>query len=99
MLREPACAGGVVVTAGAQTALHLPPPAPALVHVEDDPAFTDPTAKLRRTVIATRFTAHAPLKPTDAEIRAVQQAWAQSRTRPRRIATSSLRKRRKPRAL
>jgi hypothetical protein len=35
-------------------------------------------AKIRRVIIAARFTANAPLKPTDAEIRAVQRAWAQA---------------------
>jgi len=43
-----------------------------------EPAFADMAAKLRRTIIAARFTAHTPLKPTDAEIRAVQHAWAQA---------------------
>ncbi|MBS2962804.1 transposase [Actinocrinis puniceicyclus] len=43
-----------------------------------EPAFADMAAELRRTTIAARFTANAPLKPTDAEIRAVQQAWAQA---------------------
>jgi hypothetical protein len=36
------------------------------------------TAKLRRLIIAARFTANAPLKPTDAEIHAVQHARAQA---------------------
>jgi hypothetical protein len=36
------------------------------------------TAKLRRAIIAARFTANAPLRPTDAEIRAVQHTWAQA---------------------
>jgi hypothetical protein len=31
-------------------------------------------ARLRRTIIAARLTANAPLRPTDAEIRAVQHA-------------------------
>jgi hypothetical protein len=45
---------------------------------KSEPAFADMAAKLRRTIIAARFTANAPLKPTDAEIRAVQHAWAQA---------------------
>ena len=44
---------------------------------ETEPAFADMAAKLRRTIIAARFTAHTPLRPTDAEIRSVQHAWAQ----------------------
>jgi hypothetical protein len=43
-----------------------------------EPAFADMAAKLRRVIIAARFTANAPLKPTDAEIRAAQRAWAQA---------------------
>ena len=35
-------------------------------------------AKLRRVIIAARFSAARPGRPTDAEIRAVQQAWAQA---------------------
>jgi hypothetical protein len=37
-----------------------------------EPAFADMAARLRRTIIAARFTANALLRPTDAEIRAVQ---------------------------
>ncbi|WP_327241645.1 hypothetical protein [Streptomyces sp. NBC_01320] len=33
-------------------------------------------AKLRRVIIAARFTPTRPGRPTDEEIRAVQQAWA-----------------------
>jgi hypothetical protein len=40
------------------------------------PAFADMTAKLRRTIIAARFTPTAAGRPTDAEIREVQHAWA-----------------------
>jgi hypothetical protein len=36
------------------------------------------TAKLRRVIIAARFSAVRPGRPTDAEIHAVQQAWAQA---------------------
>ncbi|KUO14373.1 IS701 family transposase [Streptomyces dysideae] len=41
-----------------------------------DPAFADMAAKLRRTVIAARFLPTVPGRPTDAEIREVQHAWA-----------------------
>ena len=41
-----------------------------------EPAFTDMAAKLRRVVIAARFLPTSPGQPTDAEIRAVHQAWA-----------------------
>jgi hypothetical protein len=43
-----------------------------------EPAFADMAAKLRRVIIAARFSAARPGRPTDAEIRAVQQAWAQA---------------------
>ena len=43
-----------------------------------EPAFADMAAKLRRVIIAARFSPGTPLKPTDAEIRAVQAAWAQA---------------------
>ena len=43
-----------------------------------DPAFADILAKLRRVIIATRFLPAAADRPTNAEIRAVQQAWAQA---------------------
>lgn len=43
-----------------------------------EPAFADMIAKLRRVIIAARFSpAHAG-RPTDPEIRTVQQAWAQA---------------------
>jgi hypothetical protein len=35
-------------------------------------------AKLHRVIIAARFTPTRPGQPTDAEIRAVQQAWAEA---------------------
>lgn len=41
-----------------------------------EPAFSDMTVKLRRVIIAARFLPAAACQPTDAEIRAVQQAWA-----------------------
>jgi hypothetical protein len=41
-----------------------------------EPAFSDMLAKLRRVIIAARFLPTAPGQPTDAEIRAVHQAWA-----------------------
>ncbi|MFG2563766.1 hypothetical protein, partial [Streptomyces sp. NPDC048496] len=40
------------------------------------PAFSDMTAKLRRTIIAARFMPIDAGQPTDTEIRAVQEAWA-----------------------
>jgi hypothetical protein len=43
-----------------------------------DPAFSDMLAKLRRVIIATRFTPNDQVAPTAAEIRAVQRAWAQA---------------------
>ncbi|RPE47159.1 hypothetical protein EDD90_10602 [Streptomyces sp. Ag109_O5-1] len=43
-----------------------------------DPAFADMLAKLRRVIIATRFLPAAAGQPTDAEIRTVQEAWAQA---------------------
>jgi hypothetical protein len=43
-----------------------------------DPAFVDMLAKLRRVIIAARFLPAAAGQPTDAEIRTVQQAWAQA---------------------
>nr|WP_173264262.1 transposase [Streptomyces pacificus] len=44
------------------------------------PAFSDMTAKLRRTTIAARFMPIDAGQPTDTEIRAVQEAWAAART-------------------
>jgi hypothetical protein len=41
-----------------------------------EPAFSDMLAKLRRVIIATRFLPITAGRPTDAEIRAVHQAWA-----------------------
>jgi SRSO17 transposase len=41
-----------------------------------DPSLSDMVAKLRRTIIATRFLPTRPGQPTAQEIRAVQQAWA-----------------------
>ena len=43
-----------------------------------EPAFADMAAKLRRVIIAARFSPNEPVRPTDAEIRAVQHAWAQA---------------------
>jgi hypothetical protein len=43
-----------------------------------DPSFADMLAKLRRVIIAARFLPVTPGQPTDAEIQAVQQAWAQA---------------------
>jgi len=43
-----------------------------------DPAFSDMLAKLRRTISAARFSPITAGAPTDAEIRAVQHAWAQA---------------------
>jgi SRSO17 transposase len=45
-----------------------------------EPSLSDMVAKLRRVVIATRFTPIHPGRPTDEEIRAVQQAWAAAST-------------------
>ena len=41
-----------------------------------EPAFSDMAAKLRRSIIATRFLPTSPGQPADAEIRAVHPAWA-----------------------
>jgi hypothetical protein len=41
-----------------------------------DPSLADMTAKLRRVIIAARFTPNRTGQPTDAEIRAVHEAWA-----------------------
>jgi len=41
-----------------------------------EPAFEDMLIKLRRTLIATRFSAAGPAQPTTDEIRAVTAAWA-----------------------
>jgi hypothetical protein len=41
-----------------------------------EPALSDMLAKLRRVIIATRFLPTHPGQPSDAEIRAVHQAWA-----------------------
>jgi hypothetical protein len=43
-----------------------------------DPAFSDMLAKLRRVIIAARFTPTDQVAPTSAEIRTVQHAWAQA---------------------
>lgn len=43
-----------------------------------EPSVADMLAKLRRTIIAARFMPTRLARPTDAEIRAVQQAWAQA---------------------
>ncbi len=41
-----------------------------------EPAFEDMLIKLRRTLIAARFSAAGPAQPTTDEIRAVTSAWA-----------------------
>jgi len=41
-----------------------------------EPAFEDMLVKLRRVIIATRFSAAVPGQPADHEIRAVTAAWA-----------------------
>jgi hypothetical protein len=41
-----------------------------------EPALSDMLAKLRRGIIAARLLPTHPAQPTDAEIRAVRQAWA-----------------------
>ena len=41
-----------------------------------EPAFSDMAAKLRRVIIAARFSPKHQAAPTKAEIQAVQQAWA-----------------------
>lgn len=43
-----------------------------------EPAFSDMIAKLRRVIIATRFSPIHAGRPTNAEIRTVQHAWAQA---------------------
>jgi hypothetical protein len=45
---------------------------------KSEPAFADMAAKLRRVIIAARFSPVQASQPTDAEIRAVQHAWAQA---------------------
>jgi hypothetical protein len=45
-----------------------------------EPSLSDMVAKLRRVIIAARFTPTSPSRPTDEEIRAVQQAWATAST-------------------
>ncbi|QIS23456.1 IS701 family transposase [Nocardia terpenica] len=45
-----------------------------------EPAFADMIGKLRRVIIAARFSAIDPAHPTDTEIRAVQHAWAAAST-------------------
>jgi hypothetical protein len=45
-----------------------------------EPSLSDMIAKLRRVIIAARFTPISPSRPTDEEIRAVQQAWAAAST-------------------
>ncbi|MFE7529659.1 transposase [Kitasatospora sp. NPDC057542] len=65
-------------------ALHGHHPADAAEHRERapwyttkaDPSLSDMVAKLRRVIIAARFTPNSPGRPTDEEIHAVQQAWA-----------------------
>ena len=47
-----------------------------------DPAFSDMLAKLRRVIIAARFTPNDQAAPTHAEIRTVQHAWAQAGLNP-----------------
>ncbi|MEV0113272.1 hypothetical protein AB0H77_08475 [Streptomyces sp. NPDC050844] len=47
-----------------------------------EPAFADMTAKLRRVIIAARFTGIVPDQPMDAETRAIQQAWAAASLAP-----------------
>lgn len=42
------------------------------------PAFSDIIAKLRRVIIAARFSPNRLAAPTEAEIRTVQQAWTQA---------------------
>ncbi|HXP21699.1 MAG TPA: transposase [Streptosporangiaceae bacterium] len=41
-----------------------------------EPAFEDMLVKLRRVIIAARFSAAGPAQPTTSEIRAVTSAWA-----------------------
>lgn len=65
-------------------ALHGHHPADAAAHRERapwyttkaEPSLSDMVAKLRRVIIAARFAPNSPSRPTDEEIRAVQQAWA-----------------------
>jgi hypothetical protein len=45
-----------------------------------EPAFEDMLIKLRRTLIAARFSPTRPAKPTPAEILEVQRAWAAAAT-------------------
>ena len=40
-----------------------------------EPAFEDMLIKLRRTLIAARFSSSRPAQPTDDQIRAVLAAW------------------------
>ncbi len=40
-----------------------------------EPAFEDMLIKLRRTLIAARFSAGGPAQPTDEQIHAVLAAW------------------------
>jgi hypothetical protein len=40
-----------------------------------EPAFEDMLIKLRRTMIAARFSASRPAQPADEQIRAVLAAW------------------------
>ena len=40
-----------------------------------EPAFEDMLIKLRRTLIAARFSGNRPAQPTDDQIRAVLAAW------------------------
>ncbi|MEY9932459.1 hypothetical protein ABH926_007110, partial [Catenulispora sp. GP43] len=43
-----------------------------------EPAFADMAAKLRRVIIAARFSPIRAAQPTATEIREVQHAWAQA---------------------
>jgi hypothetical protein len=45
---------------------------------KSEPAFSDMAAKLRRVIIAARFSPNDQVAPTDAEIHTFQQAWAQA---------------------
>jgi hypothetical protein len=52
-----------------------PPRRPALVPDQDEPAFEDMLIKLRRTMIAARFSPHRPGQPEPGQIRVVLAAW------------------------
>ena len=47
----------------------------ALYRTKTEPAFEDMLIKLRRTLIAARFSAGRPAQPTSEQIRAVLAAW------------------------